>query len=189
MRRIRAFTLAELLIALVILGVIATFTIPKVLTSQQSQKYNADTKETAGMLSGALEVYLQHNSISAGTTTGDFTPYMNYVRVDSTTTVDDTPINAAVSCGNANAKCLQLHNGSMLWYWTYVSFSGTATTNAVYYHLDPDGVTSNDKAINLFVYPNNKIRTEGEIDTNTCSSDGCRTPNPGQNPSWWNNWN
>lgn len=42
------FTLAELLIALTILGVIATFTIPKILTAQQASTYNAIAKETMG---------------------------------------------------------------------------------------------------------------------------------------------
>jgi prepilin-type N-terminal cleavage/methylation domain-containing protein len=45
------FTLAELLIALAILGVIATFAIPKVLLSQANQKRNAVLKEVIGMLS------------------------------------------------------------------------------------------------------------------------------------------
>lgn len=43
----RGFTLAELLIALAILGVIAAFSIPKVLSAQQNQTYNAIAKEAA----------------------------------------------------------------------------------------------------------------------------------------------
>lgn len=46
----KAFTLAELLIALAILGVIATFTIPKVLTANQNGTFKAIGKETAAML-------------------------------------------------------------------------------------------------------------------------------------------
>lgn len=46
----RGFTLAELLIALTILGVIATFTIPKILSSQQDGKLKAIAKETAAAM-------------------------------------------------------------------------------------------------------------------------------------------
>ena len=71
------FTLAELLIALVILGVIATFTIPKVLSSQQSNQWKSQAKEVASMISGAYSVYQSENSASASTTTADLSPSMN----------------------------------------------------------------------------------------------------------------
>ena len=58
------FTLAELLIALAILGVIATFTIPKVLNSSSSSENSAIFKEAAGMVSGAMQAYQQQNSLS-----------------------------------------------------------------------------------------------------------------------------
>jgi prepilin-type N-terminal cleavage/methylation domain-containing protein len=45
------FTLAELLIALAILGVIATFTIPKVLSNQSDTRKAAVMKETIGAIS------------------------------------------------------------------------------------------------------------------------------------------
>ena len=51
------FTLAELLIALLILGEISTFTIPKIIYSQQNQKYNAIAKESAAMISAAYQQY------------------------------------------------------------------------------------------------------------------------------------
>ena len=49
----RGFTLAELLIALGILGVIATFTIPKVLQTNQNAQWQATGKEAIAMISGA----------------------------------------------------------------------------------------------------------------------------------------
>lgn len=51
----KGFTLAELLIALSILGVIATFTIPKVLQSQQNGKYNTMAKEAIATISQAYQ--------------------------------------------------------------------------------------------------------------------------------------
>lgn len=50
-RREQAFTLSELLIALAILGLIATFTIPKVLQNVESNQKKAVFKETFAALS------------------------------------------------------------------------------------------------------------------------------------------
>lgn len=188
-RGVIAFTLAELLIALAILGVIATFTIPKVLQSQTDGRYNSIAKETAGTLSAAYQAYSLNNTPSASTSMGDLTPFMNYVKVDTTTTVDDINGGAAQLCGSAGAVCIQLHNGAIMWYWNYVNFGGTGTTNAMFTHLDPDGSVTGNKAINFYVYLSGKIRSEGEIEPNTVvGGNGTKNPNPANNPSWWKDW-
>lgn len=56
------FTLAELLISLAILGVIATFTIPKIIKAQQDAKFNAIAKEAATMVTGAYQQYQSQNT-------------------------------------------------------------------------------------------------------------------------------
>lgn len=58
------FTLAELLIALAILGVIATFTIPKVLQGQSDSKKYAVMKETIAALNAALNTPCQMGEIT-----------------------------------------------------------------------------------------------------------------------------
>lgn len=56
----KGFTLAELLIALTILGVIATFTIPKILQGQQNAQRKSIVKETVASFSQiAYEGYLK----------------------------------------------------------------------------------------------------------------------------------
>lgn len=55
-RGLAGFTLAELLLALLILGVIATFTIPKVLTAQHDSQKKAVFRET---ISALYQVYYQ----------------------------------------------------------------------------------------------------------------------------------
>jgi prepilin-type N-terminal cleavage/methylation domain-containing protein len=72
----KGFTLAELLIALALLGIIASFTIPKVLESSTNAKYKAMAKEAAGMISGAYQNLKLANGLSANTTTCDLTQYM-----------------------------------------------------------------------------------------------------------------
>src|SRR4051812_4621592 len=73
------FTLAELLIALAILGVIATFTIPKILQNQQNQQLNAAGKEAISAMAGAYQSYRIQNTVPATFTSLSLTPYLNYV--------------------------------------------------------------------------------------------------------------
>ena len=61
------FTLSELLIALAILGLIATFTIPKVLNSTDTASKQAVFKETLGMLSE-----IQYEAVQTGQFNNDF---------------------------------------------------------------------------------------------------------------------
>jgi len=124
------FTLAESLIALAILGVIATFTIPKILSAQQSSKYNAAAKEAAGTLPAAYQGYYAQNGLSAGTSVGSLTQYINYVATDSTSTIDLWQTGATRAC-NGFYSCLRLHNRGILLYANSESFAGTSTTNAV----------------------------------------------------------
>src|SRR5262249_45092855 len=107
-RAAAGFTLAELLIALAILGVIATFTIPKVIQSQTNSRYNAEAKEAAGFVSDAYRSYQLSNGVSGSFGIFNLTPYLNYVRIDSTTTIDDIQGNTTLTCGALFLNCLQL---------------------------------------------------------------------------------
>jgi len=191
--KFKAFTLAELLIALAILGVIATFTIPKVLFAHESAKDNAIAKEAIAMISGAYSQYQVDATATSATTAADFTPYMNYVWVDTNAahTIDDS-YNAGtdVDCDNVHI-CLKLANGSVLMYFT-PSFGGTNATNALQFHIDPDGVVTDGttngpgKALDFWLYYNGRITTNENMTPNTCTSFSCY--NPGTDPPWFS-WN
>lgn len=71
-RDYKGFTLAELLIALAILGVIATFTIPKILQAQQNQKKQAILKETISIVSNLGYTYCQDDIKSTGISIYDY---------------------------------------------------------------------------------------------------------------------
>src|SRR5688572_16992107 len=98
-----AFTLAELLVALFILGVIATFSIPKVLTAQQDGRYKAIGKEAAAMIAGAYSAFQLDNSVSGSTASQTLTAYMNYVST-TTAAIDSlygwTTASCTVASGN-----------------------------------------------------------------------------------------
>src|SRR5688572_24614196 len=58
---VKAFTLAELLIALAILGVIATFTIPKVLQAQGKEDRYSRAREVSSTLAAVTQKYALEN--------------------------------------------------------------------------------------------------------------------------------
>lgn len=183
-----AFTLAELLIALAILGVIATFTIPKVLNSGQNGKNTAIAKEAASMISGAFSSYQLNNSIASGTGPANLTQYMNYVSVDTATNyaAASGQQGTALTACTATLQCLKLHNGGVLQYATNNSFGGTATTNAIYFSVDPDG-TGTQGSINFIQYYNGRLTTGGNAATGTTSTNSGVTA-VGTDPGYLLNW-
>ena len=189
--RLSGFTLAELLIALLILGVIATFTIPKVLNAQQGGKDKAVAKEVAAMISGAYEAYKFENGQSGTIGAASLTPYMNYVRFTTSglTLDDDPPGVSPVACSEANRACLFLHSGAGVYYPTDSNFGGTATNNGIWFHVDIDGGVNQPasngtgKSIVFVLFYNGRIQTRGTIAANACNSVFCLTP--GTDPSWF----
>lgn len=193
------FTLAELLIALAILGVIAVFTIPKVLQSQQSSASNAVAKEALGTLSAAFSAYQLNNSLSASTKSADLTPYLNYVKMGTTTVLDHvggTPYGANDTCSNSK-PCFQLHNGAMLMMYD-TNFCNTSNISFIHFILDPDGKfsgaansTAPGVSMGVDLHYNGKINSAGTRNAGTdCTYQG------GGNQFWgtvpdptWFSWN
>jgi prepilin-type N-terminal cleavage/methylation domain-containing protein len=189
------FTLAELLIALAILGVIATFTIPKILSSSQNGQKIAATKEAAAMISGALLLAQQDGVITGSSHGFDLTPYMNYVSVDTSGTVIDATPGTASSVCQASSPCLKLHNGGYLWFANGPSFGGTSSLNVVEFRLDPDPTNNTTstadgplKAVQFTLYYNGFITTRGQVKSGTINSNGGFTLDSSYDPSWFT-WN
>ncbi len=191
-RSVSAFTLSELLISLAILGVIATFTIPKVLQSQQDDRFNAVGKEGMASLAAAYEAYKRDHTPTAATEPGDLTPYLNYVRIDTGTLIDHMNTAASIHCGSR--FCLQLHNGAKIYFPPLSGFGGTASTNAMAFYLDPDGQYSNTtngpgKSVQVWLYYGGRITSRSGISPVTFyQGGGAIPPNPSYDPDWldWN---
>lgn len=185
----KGFTLAELLIALAILGVIAAFSIPKVLQSQQDAKFKAMAKEAASTVAQAYDLYKLSSQPTANTRLSDLTPYLNYVQMDTATRIDHKNTLDYADC-SATSPCLKLHNGAVFMY-PNVRFDGTATTNALNFMIDPDGIYSGSvngsgKSVEFYLYFNGRLRTRGTTQPNTVSSGGTvAAPVPSLDPPWF----
>jgi prepilin-type N-terminal cleavage/methylation domain-containing protein len=184
----KGFTLAELLIALAILGVIATFTIPKVLQAQQDGKWKSMAKESAATVSEAFQLYKLKNGVNGSVSSADLMPYINYVAWDTVGTIDDDPANTTINCSNGWERCLKMHNGGTLRLIS-ISFGGTATTNAIGFGFDPDGKVTgggNGKMVNFTIYYDGLLTSVANRRNNTyTASGGPYGPNPAQDPDWF----
>jgi hypothetical protein len=176
------------------MGVLVAFTIPPLLqvpASSQSAKYNAMAKDTAFMILMAYEQYRYANpTVASSVSAGSITPYMNYVRVDTSgASIDWHPTLGSLSCAPAS-PCLRLHNGGALT-WYSLTFGGTASTNTIEFVFDPDGVYSgsssnnSSKSVQFEVYYDGYIRTRGSAKSNTVTSGGSFGPDTSLDPVWF----
>lgn len=187
------FTLAELLIALAILGVIATFTIPKILVVQQHQQHIAQAKEVAAMFSGAFQQAKLAGLVTAATKPSDLTPYMNYVSlVTDGTVIDASPGGTYHTC-DTTFKCLKMASGGMVWLQDW-SFGGTSSLYTIEISYDPDPMNNTTdtadgplKAVQFTLYYDGFITTRGKTKPNSCNVWDCTgmEPNSALDPSWF----
>jgi prepilin-type N-terminal cleavage/methylation domain-containing protein len=190
------FTLAEVLIALAILGVIATFTIPKVLQAQQDASYNAKAKEAMAALSNAYWSLRLQRGDSAAIDTSELTQYVNYTKIDTSRNIDHKQTSGAIvlACNAGGGACLDLVNGGTIKYLNSTlggSPSRSASTSAIEFLFDPDGIVTDGttngpgKSLNLFLYFNGRITTRGNITPNTCTPSCFGSPSPSSDPPWF----
>jgi prepilin-type N-terminal cleavage/methylation domain-containing protein len=189
-RHLTGFTLAELLIALSILGLIATFTIPKVLVAQQDMTYRANAKDVAAAISAAYDRLRLEGQLSPDTKINDLTPFLNYVSV-YTGIMDDTYTDTNINCSNAVFACLKLHNGGTIAYRKDAAFGGTATTNALPIHFDPDGKVTDGttngpgKSVSFFLYYNGRIVDRAHVLAGTSNTAATYGAQPNKVPPWF----
>lgn len=175
------FSLVELLIVLGILGLLAVFTIPKILGGQDSHKKNALAKDAAMMVQAAYNAYLENNAATASVTFDALTPYMQYVSRDTSgSTINGSHGGWILTCNNNYSPCLRLKNGATLAYRTGISFGGTAVTNALRFFVDPDSAYQDDDnaaAAELYLYHGGRISSRAFIIGNTCNTETCVSKN------------
>jgi prepilin-type N-terminal cleavage/methylation domain-containing protein len=191
------FTLAEVLIVMAILGVIATFTVPKVLYSSNQASWNAKAKEAAAAISEAYTVYRMEKGVSANTSTTDILAYINSVG-PYTGTINEVPGYASLPCTGVNT-CIQLHNGAVILVNNTSTFNGTTPNHSLYFHIDPDGKNTDggtstpaNGSVLFWLYANGGLRTFGTLLSPTLGAWGSTAysygPTPSADPTWFS-WN
>lgn len=105
------FTLAELLIALGILGVISTFAIPKVLEQQNNQKKKAIFRETLAMLHSIQEEGMKTGKLTHNNFRTYFFSKINAVKFCTTDATAEGCWTTTIATGEDNAPGFILHNG------------------------------------------------------------------------------
>lgn len=189
-KQLLGFTLAELLIALAILGVVATFTIPKILVAQQSVKEKAIAKEAIAAITGAYQLYGTSNTVASSVSPKNLTPYLNYVRLDTAqTSAFDYP-NGGIGDCDAASPCIYLHNGAVIQLYSN-TFGGTSSTNIVWFLIDPDSSKTGSPiggGLEAALYYNERVATWPTLIPGSQSSWGIYNPNANGDPPWFN-WN
>jgi prepilin-type N-terminal cleavage/methylation domain-containing protein len=134
--RLQGFTLSELLVSLAVLGLIAAFAIPKVLTAVGESSSRAIGRELLGMISESYQAIRANNNgnVPRATTAQDLINTMNYARVG-------TGGNGQGAGTNGTTASIVLQNAAQVAYIPADSFASvTAGTNGVIgFTLDPDG--------------------------------------------------
>lgn len=136
------------------------------------------------MISEAYQMQRNQYDISATTRQTDLMPYMNYVVLDTSTT-----ITGGMSCSSQNV-CLKLHNGGILAFGDDDSFGGITPLNALWFMFDPDGAGTVEP-VELWVYTNGKIRSNGTLETGTnhdAGGNSIQNDTQAPDPSWFS-WN
>lgn len=107
----RAFTLAELLIALAIVGVIATFIIPKLLNTQEDTRKKLIFKENIAALSEIIYRGWQDGSIREGRLSDYVLDRLNAIKLCPNHPVTDGCYHTTFETNTAAAV---MHNGSVI---------------------------------------------------------------------------
>jgi len=183
------FTLAELLIALMILGEIATFTIPKIIIAQQNQTFNARTKEDIASMSAIYQQYITRNGASSSLSLSSLNSYLNYTSLASSGLIDAVPGSTSLDC--SAWKCYRLANGSTLAFDSGQTFGATDSLAVSYFYIDPDSTYSGTtngtgKSIAVFLYYGGRVTTWGNVASGSHDVWGATyTPTPANDPTWF----
>jgi prepilin-type N-terminal cleavage/methylation domain-containing protein len=146
-RSLQGFTLSELLVSLAILGLIAAFAIPKVLTAVGEGSSRAIGSELYGMIAESYQAVATANNgnVPRTVTTQNLVARMNVSRIATVTT--------AV---NGEDRLATMPNGGQLGYASTDSFGDTGL-GVVGFWIDPDGAGTLNTPITVYLGADGRI--------------------------------
>ncbi len=166
--RLFGFTLAELLIALLILGEIATFTIPKILSAQQNGSKKAVIKETIATLNQILYLGVIQGEISDTNPDSYVLSKINAVKLCLNNVVADGCATQPLPHPAFSAyKGAVLHNGALItvsnngymvgFEEVLIDWNGSAGPNTI----------DNDQLVALIIFNNPTYGKPGQVKNHT----------------------
>lgn len=165
-----AFTLAEVLITLGIIGVVAAMAIPTLINKTNEAEFNTGLKKAYSVLSNAVTMIIANNgAVNVGTASStdsvmrsEFCNVMNCSKQDTTSNIfgpsnykyykNSSPSNWP-GTGVNNAAAI-LNDGMFLQFWTGTDCTSGGTVNAcAYIYVDVNGTKNpNMQGKDLFVF-------------------------------------
>jgi prepilin-type N-terminal cleavage/methylation domain-containing protein len=141
-RSLQGFTLSELLVSLAVLGLIAAFAIPKVLTAVGESSARAIGREAFGMISESYQALRanQNGNVSRATDAQDLIDQMNYAST------------AATGNGTGTSNHVALQNGAVIAYAPGDDFDTANARGVIGFTIDPDGLAATSVSGPVSVY-------------------------------------
>lgn len=187
---LRGFSLIEVLVVVALLGLVAVFTVPKILNASSASKYTAIAKETATYLEGAMSNYLLESGLDTTSGPATLTPKMKYIKTVTSGSGAPTGETALETCGSGGRVCLLLANGGVLQYNSGNTFGGDSQTHAIYWNFDPDGAGTNTGRVTFVQYYDGRVTTYGALTTpaSQVTTTGTTVAAQATNPTWIQTW-
>jgi len=149
-RSLQGFTLSELLVSLAVLGLIAAFAIPKVLTAVGQSSSKAIGRELFGLIAESYDAVKANNvgNVPRSTSSAQLVGNLNYARQVTT-----------AGNGGATTNHVVFQNGSVLAYVPTDTFADSGTVGRVGFTIDPDGpgATSANGPVTIYLGGDGRI--------------------------------
>jgi type II secretory pathway pseudopilin PulG len=179
-------TLSEILTVLIVLGIITSFTIPKLMHNSQQISWNTGAKDAMSTLSQAIQSLRNENKLRSTSSFTDLLPYMNYASLDNSSLMNGWTVNGwSVAC-SAMQHCVRLHNGGVI-YGSFWTFGGTSNLHVLQVFYDPDGryMADSGAALIILLYFNGLTHTRRYALPSSNSDGNIFGPDTTLDPDWF----